>query len=293
MAQIQERAIQIDKISPAQLQKYRQVGVKGGSKTFQLKSPRGNPQAKSKDGNSDQLVKPGKSQTKNEGDASKNLSFEKLQAKVSEKDLPKEPQTKTSRISEELNKEQDKSSPIYLKKEVKAIESGIPLTSLRSSNAVGNFKRQSYLKRDMMKEMGPQVGQSDIITRTGLNLHFEPPDGVSEDELNSVEKKFYSFQKRTFVSYVQSLLSVYQQKLINRPQIENIVKNETHLVTGKIDFDREGNILRIKILRSSPSDEVHNLFEETLKAINRLPNPPDLLIKDREQFTIYYQLRIN
>jgi outer membrane biosynthesis protein TonB len=75
--------------------------------------------------------------------------------------------------------------------------------------------------------------------------------------------------------------------------LRTALQSERHLLTGKIDFDKEGNILRIKILRSSPSDEVHQLFEETLKEIRSLPNPPKALVENREQFTIYYQLNIN
>ena len=34
-------------------------------------------------------------------------------------------------------------------------------------------------------------------------------------------------------------------------------------------------------------------MEETLKAMKRLPNPPRAIVEDRDEFDIYYQLKIN
>lgn len=281
--QLMEKAVNIERISPQQLRKYRTVGVKGGSKNFQLKTPKGSPQ-----------VKKDKSRPQPQGNGGE-LSFSNLQAKVTEKDLPpprEKPQN--SRTQNEARKNfQSKQKTAVIKKEIQAAESGVPLTALRSDQTVENFRRQESIRRNMMKEMGTKSTRAEVLKRTGFNLHFEPPEGVSEDELNSVEKIFYSFQKRTFTTYVTSFLSTYQQKIINKPQLRTALQSERHLLTGKVDFDKEGNILRIKILRSSPSDEVHQLFEETLKGIGGLPNPPKALVEKREQFTIYYQLNIN
>lgn len=288
--ELMQKAVNIERISPQQLRKYRTVGVKGGSKKFMMKRPKGDPLSKSKKGSergstSGELRK-----------GAKNLSFSKLQAKVSEVDLPppkEDPRQSRSQQEAKKNFQSKLQKKTIIKKEIQAAEAGIPLTALRSEQTLENFRRQETLRRNMMREMGTQSTRAEVLKRTGFNLHFEPPEGVTEDELNSVEKIFYSFQKRTFTTYVTSFLSTYQQKIINKPQLRTALQSERHLLTGKIDFDREGNILRIKILRSSPSDEVHQLFEETLKGIQGLPNPPKALVEKREQFTIYYQLNIN
>lgn len=265
---LQERAIQVSQIPPSLLKKYRSVGVRGGSKTFQMKTPPGSPVSKNK-----------KTNQPSSASNPKNLSLKNLQAKI-----------------EDTNKQVAKSSEAKFplkKKEIKAAENGLPLTALRSDQAVENFRRQERMRRDMVKGLGTQSTQAEILGRAGFNLHFEPPDGVPEDELNSTEKIFYSFQKRTFVTYVNSFMSTYQQMILNKPQIQSTLRNDKHLLTGKIDFDKEGNILRIKILRSSNSDDVHNLFEKTLKEIRSLPNPPDALVDGKDTFTIYYQLSVN
>lgn len=279
---LSDRAIKVESFSPSQMRKYRQVGVKNGAKNFSLPTPRGNSVSKSKK-NSEQ--------EKGEG----GLSLEKLQAKVDtkalEKDFDERLQKRDIKAREE--KKMVKDTPQFLKKEIKAAESGVPLTALQSSTATENFRRQESMRRNMLSQMGTNSDRAEILKRTGFNLHFEPPEGITEDELNSVEKIFYSFQKRTFVTYVNSFVSTYQDKLLNRPQLATALRNERHLLTGKIDFDREGNILRLKILRSSPNDDVHELFEETLRGIRTLPNPPKAMIEGKEIFTIYYQLNIN
>lgn len=285
------------------MRKYRTVGVRGGSKKFSMKTKRGNG-AKKNEGkgplrleNSSKDLSKGKA-AQSKGDA-KNLSLSSLKAQVSEKDLPppvEDPRKQFNRQRQEEAKKQaftPEQKRIIIKKEIQAAEAGVPLTALRSDQTVENFRRQESIRRNLMQQMGTKSSRAEVLKRTGFNLHFEPPEGVSEDELNSVEKIFYSFQKRTFTTYVQSFLSTYQQKIINKPQIRAALKTERHLLTGKIDFDKEGNIMRIKILRSSPSDEIHELFEETLKGIRSLPNPPKDLVEKREQFTIYYQLHIN
>jgi hypothetical protein len=92
---------------------------------------------------------------------------------------------------------------------------------------------------------------------------------------------------------VNSFYSSYQSLILKRPSLLGVLQSERHLMTGKVIFDKEGNIMRIKILRSSSNDDLHELFETSLKDIRSLPNPPKDLVKNREEFTIYYQLRVN
>ncbi len=292
---IQDRAIQIDKISQAQLNQFRRVGVRGGSKNFNMKTKPGNTVSKSK--NNSPTVLPPQSGTPG-AKGQENISLDQLQAKVNpnqtRKMPPKEAPTKTM---EQMESETKPLTPtqekILIKKEIQAAEQGVPLTALRSQQAISNFRRQQQMQFDMLREMGAQSTRAEILKSTGFNLHFEPPEGIPEDELNSMEKIFYSFQKRTFMGYVNSFMSSYLDTLNHSPQIQNVLRGERHLLTGRITFDKEGNIVRIKILRSSQNDELHRLFENTLTNIRSLPNPPKAIIEDKDQFNIYYQLKIN
>jgi len=304
---VQDRAMQIDKISRAQLNRYRKVGVRGGVKGFNMKAKRGNTVSKGKNNPSTVLpsqvgirgVKaPGSKENPRGKNSGPQLSMDQLRAKIDPSKIKKIPQvdeqmrqtTAENQVSQKLTQKQEK---ILIKREIQAAEHGIPLTALRSSQAVNNFRRQQQIQFGMLRDMAPQSSQAEILKNTGFNLHFEPPEGIPEDELNSVEKIFYGFQKRTFIGYVNSFMSSYNEAINSYPQIKNTLRSEHHLLTGRITFDKEGNIVRIKILRSSENDEVHKLFEKTLLNIRSLPNPPKAIIKDKDEFDIYYQLKIN
>ena len=110
--------------------------------------------------------------------------------------------------------------------------------------------------------------------------------------INCVLKKaFYSFYKRSYASYVSKLYATYEQMAVARPQLARDFDNQ-HLLVARIDYDENGNIITIKILKSSNSDDVHHFFEETLKKLV-LPNPPKIFVKIKKEFSIYYQVQIN
>jgi len=126
---------------------------------------------------------------------------------------------------------------------------------------------------------------------SNFEIRYERPEGVSEDELNSDEKAFYSFYKRSYASYVSKLYATYEQIAVSRPKLHKDFEMK-HLLVGRIDYDENGNIVTVKILKSSLSDDVHYFFEETLKKLV-LPNPPKIFVKKKKEFSIYYQVQIN
>lgn len=131
-----------------------------------------------------------------------------------------------------------------------------------------------------------------LLNKTDFNLGFIPPEGVNEDQLNSIEKIFFSFQKRTYESYVNAFISSYYDLTTRKPYLKNILREGEHLLRGRVVFDSKGNIETLEVLHSSKNDNVHELFEETLKNIKSLPNPPKQLLNTQEQLIIYYQLNV-
>ncbi len=292
-----DRAMKVESLSPEQIRKYRTLGVRGGKKKGNLipiviSSAKNKKKIKSKTLKNSEGNPQGPLQNK------KDISLRNLSAPLDyEKIINQKEKVKIGDKNKDFSKENstltiDQRKAI-IKKEIIAAENGLPLTSLRSSQTVNNFRRQARLRNGLLKEMGTNSTMSEVLSNTNFNLHFEPPEGVSEDELNSTEKIYYSFQKRTFIGYVNSFYSTYQSIVLKRPTLLSILRSERHLMTGKVIFDIEGNIMRIQILRSSSNDDLHELFETTLRNIRSLPNPPKDLVKGREEFTIYYQLRIN
>ncbi len=149
------------------------------------------------------------------------------------------------------------------------------------------------IKYSTLNKYGPAIRNLPIMRKSGFYFKFVPTKGIPEDELNSIEKIFYSFQKRTYQSYVSSLLSNYNELLTSRPYIEKTLFTKKQVLTGRMVIDDQGNILRIKFIQTSDNDNLQKLFENTLTDINTIPNPPKQLLRDSNELNIYFQLIIS
>lgn len=163
-----------------------------------------------------------------------------------------------------------------------------------------NYKNQQIIPRSPEQETlknearvnystGPINKATERISN--FEIRYERPEGVSGDELNSDEKAYYSFYVRSYKNYFAKIYSNYERIVVERPGLSKVFDGK-HVLIGKIDYDENGNIITVRILKSSESDDLHYFFEETLKQLNQ-PNPPKVFTKNRKQFSIYYQLQIN
>lgn len=150
---------------------------------------------------------------------------------------------------------------------------------------------QDNLKQDAFKTLPTSTGNPIAQKMSNFEIRYERPEGVSEDELNTDEKAYYSFFKRSYANYLTKLYATYEKVSVQRPGLEKDFADK-HLLIGRIDYDEKGNIILVKILKSSESDDIHYFFEETLKQLNLL-NPPKSFIKSKKKFTTYYQIQIN
>lgn len=134
-----------------------------------------------------------------------------------------------------------------------------------------------------------------VLSNKFLVPQFMPPEGISEDEFNSFDKIYYSFIKRTYEKYVNSLVSSYFELLTENPGLKSEIEEQKHYITGRATFDKRGDLVSIYIPKSQMSDSqgVYSLFERTLKAIEALPNPPKSFFGNQETMTIHFSLRIN
>lgn len=269
------RPIKIRSISRKNLEKYRTVGIKNGKKNFSMPSKVASPR----------LIK--------EKQVPKAINIKTTKRR---KIMKKKTITEKSLSLNSLRVKNNSSSIVKVlnpkMKRLEAKEAKNSKLTITKKNTL-NYQRTKEVQNSVLKQLASAPSNATILRKTGFNMQLEPPEGVSEDELNSMEKIFYSFQKRTFRAYVGSFLKTYKQTLIEHPAIKESLKNDTHRLAARVLFDSKGNIISIKIMRSSSDDNVHNLFEETLKEIRKLPNPPKDLIQEDGQFIIYYQLKIN
>jgi len=182
----------------------------------------------------------------------------------------------------------------------KEIANNASLNLLKDNDLHQKNAELSLIKRMAKKNISAQkiisehnvaYSAPETYRRTSFNIDFISPEGVREDELNSMEKMFYSFQKRTYLTYFNSFIKNYNRLSKLRPTLEKAVQTENHVLTGRVTYDSLGHIVAIKILKWSSNDHIQELFDDTLKDLV-LPNPPVALVKNKE-FSIYFQLVFN
>ncbi len=271
---------QIKIISHDDLEKLKQVGIKNGVKKNyfqpdQLKIPRPPPPLPKNPGLS----------FNNLSDVSKVLPPPK-EFKETKKMKSPVPKIEIKKNADSKNMVENKISS-----SVTSDEGGHFNFNPKKQKIIPRAQEQDNLKEEAFKNIPTSSSNRLSQKLSNFEIRYERPEGVSEDELNSDEKAYYSFFKRSYASYLNKLYANYERISVERPRLEKDFENK-HLLIGRIDYDEKGNIILVKILKSSESDDIHYFFEETLKQLN-LPNPPKSFIKNKKQFSTYYQIQIN
>lgn len=265
------RSIKLDKIdfiNQNVVEKMRRVGIKNGKKDLQrpdikVQKPRATPP-------------PVKLQK-----GSPSLSLEKLALDLPKLEMSKEtilPQKAPSQIAHKFS-----NSP-------PSTENGHFYFNPKVEKVIPHSSEQDILKTQAAKNFTqPHNKAAERISN--FEIRYDRPEGISEDELNSDEKAYYSFYVRSYQNYFSKIYSNYEKIVLQKPGLANLF-DKKHLLIGKIDYDVNGDIVKINIIKSSEYDDLHYFFEETLKQLNQ-PNPPKVFTKNRKEFSIYYQLQIN
>lgn len=157
------------------------------------------------------------------------------------------------------------------------------------------------LKGQKFKEMAEGTPSGSIAVNrsnfggAGINdavVSMEVPDGVEIDELNKYELMFYSFQRRTALNYANSIM-----KNLNKFSRENphykFDQNSSIVMTARLTYDELGNVKQIKMIRWTHVDKVQNFFEDVVKGIDQLHNPPKALWEKSGEFSMFFTLEIN
>lgn len=271
------RPIKLDKIdfiNQNEVEKMRRVGIKNGKKDLQrpdmpIQRPRPTPP-------------PAKAQ-KGSPTGAPALSLDKLAP-----DLPK-PQMAKKETEPQTPKPQNQMAQKFLNS-ASSTDPGHFYFNPKVEKVIQRSNEQEILKNQASKNFtAPQNKATDKISN--FEIRYERPEGVSEDELNSDEKAYYSFYVRSYQNYFSKIYSNYEKIVVQKPGLAKVF-DKKHLLIGKIDYDENGNIIMVKIIKSSEDDDLHYFFEETLKQLSQ-PNPPKVFTKNRKQFSIYYQLQIN
>mgnify|MGYP000179795510 FL=1 len=132
----------------------------------------------------------------------------------------------------------------------------------------------------------------NALDKTDSLVKLEVPKGIKEDELNKHELVFYSFQKRTAVSYINSFYKKLNEFKLKNPHLQFPMTGNKEKMVGRVVYDRDGNIVKINMLKWTKTQKLQDFFLDVLKEMTALPNPPKAIIKDN-QFTVFFALTVN
>lgn len=174
-----------------------------------------------------------------------------------------------------------------------------PIVNKYAKKALDNSKKkfQKISMKKYLKDAPSQVQSAkqvldEFSELSDLDIKFELPKGVPEDELNPRELVFYSFQKRTIQAYINSFIKELNHLSAKERANGVLLTNKKQTLAGRLTYDKNGDIVKIKTLAWSDEDKVQDFFLKILKNINSLPNPPKEIIEN-DQFAINFILNLN
>lgn len=121
---------------------------------------------------------------------------------------------------------------------------------------------------------------------------IENPDGIEPDELNQNELVYYGFQRRMLIGYVNTMMKEIEKFGVKHRRTFQLEPNSKIIMTARLTYDSEGNVKQIKMIRWTHIDEIQELFETSMKNLNRLNNPPKMLWKKNGEFNVFYNFTI-
>lgn len=171
-----------------------------------------------------------------------------------------------------------------------------PEVVAKSPKAMNTISLKSKEFKDYGKSFsGGGLSLSKMISDTQkINdavVSIEVPDGIEPDELNEYELMFYGFQKRTALNYINSILKnldKFQKKYPNY----RLPSTGRMTMTARVTYDTQGNVMQIKMIRWTHVNEMQGLFEDIVKGIDQLHNPPKALWEKNGEFSMFYTLEI-
>jgi hypothetical protein len=157
----------------------------------------------------------------------------------------------------------------------------------------------SQMKKFLQGGAGPNAmalsgdDRTSGLSNSDVMVRLEVPEGVNPDELNEYELMFYGFQRRTAINYVNSFYKHLDKFVAQNPHIAFPMTDTKQVMTGRLTYDDQGNIKQIKMIRWSNEGRLQGFFEEVLKDMDTLHNPPQALWNKSGEFSIFFSFIVN
>lgn len=176
--------------------------------------------------------------------------------------------------------------------EVMEPKKAINAISLKGGEEIKKFMRgESSVASSAAQLSGDPRTRS--LKNSDILVNLEVPEGVNPDELNKYELMFYGFQRRTAIGYVNAFYKNLDKFQRENPHLHFPMTESKQVLTGRLTYDEKGNVKQIKMIRWTNVDRLQNFFEDVLKDMDTLHNPPKPLWSQTGEFSIFFSLVIN
>lgn len=201
-------------------------------------------------------------------------------------------QQRDGHFSKKLSFSDLKASPEQVRFPAKPVEQiSRPGTLPKQTTAMNGIR----FGNDELKKMAQESYSGNTQTFAGdkISLKYEVPDGKKLDELNEAELRLYGFLKRGAKNYATSIAAELHEFNLKYPHLQFPMTDTKQLMTGRLTYDEKGNLKQIKMVRWTNIDRLQGFFEEVLKRMEVMQNPPKELWSQNGEFTVFVTLQIN
>ncbi len=160
------------------------------------------------------------------------------------------------------------------------------------TTALNGLRYDSEDFKKMARDSSSSTTQN-LLNSKKMALNFELPEGKKLDELNESELKLYGFLRRGAMKYVASLSSELKEFELKNPHLHFPLTESKQILTGRLVYDGQGNLKQIKMVRWTNIDKLQSFFENVLKRMDTLQNPPKELWLENGEFTVFISLQLN
>lgn len=136
-------------------------------------------------------------------------------------------------------------------------------------------------------------GAHNKLSGDKISLKYEVPNGKSLDDLNEAELRLYGFLKRGAKNYTTSIMAELHDFELKYPHLNFPLTDTKQVMTGRLTYDEKGNLKQIKMIRWTNVDKLQGFFENVLKRMEIMQNPPKELWAENGEFTVFITLQIN
>ncbi len=132
-----------------------------------------------------------------------------------------------------------------------------------------------------------------ILSNSQVNFNLEVPKGVALEKLNQFEKIVYGFNSRLQRTFSSSLFRQFAMFIQTNPHFPQLLMNRKEILSGRLTYDKNGNLVRVRTLKGSYYDKLQEAFLNSLNDVSIIPNIPEIVLNENEQMNISITLEVN